>query len=298
MRTESLIRKCTMGLVAALLLPVFASAQTLDRIRDQGVLNVGYVTDAAPFSFEAGNGAKGYSIDLCKKVAEGVKARLGLSALNVKYTATDVQGGLASVASGDVDILCGSTTDTLQRREQVSFSLPIYNGGIGALVNDDASKELTRVLEGKVAHTGPKWRATINQGLANHNYAVHKGTVTEAWVREQIAGLGVTANIVTVDDHLSGVKMVADGKADVYFADRAILADQAREQKGVALYKRYFTYEPIALAVARDDSDMRLVVDTALSNLYRSPEFKQFYATHFGEPGDVTLMFFKSFSRQ
>lgn len=299
MRNNSLIRNWVIGVALAVLLPAVAAAQTLDRIKSDGVFNIGYVQDAAPFSYVAAGGqVQGYSIDLCQRVADGVKATLGLSSLNVKYTGTSVSDGLRKLANGSVDILCGSVTDTLQRREKVAFSMTIYNGGTGALISEDAPKALVRVLEGKVAHTGPTWRATINQGLAKHTYAVHKGTVTEEWVRKRIASLGVIATIVEVDEHQQGVDMVANGKADVYFADHAILAYYGKAQGvKVQVLERYANYEPIALGVKRGDADMRLVVDTALSELYLSDGFKAFYASHFGEPSATTLMFFKSFAR-
>jgi polar amino acid transport system substrate-binding protein len=298
MRTTTLIRDCMLALVLAIVLPALATAQTLDRIKASGAINIGYVSDAAPFSVTGADGKPaGYSIDLCQKVVEGVKAKLGLPALAVNYTATSVADGLNAVAAGSVDMLCGSTTDTLARRERVSFSIPIYNGGIGVLLRKNAPSDLVRVLNGEVAHTGPTWRATVNQGLAKHTYAVREGTLTEAQIRERVAQLGVIVTIVPVKSHQEGVDMVASGKADAYFADRAILTHYAGSTSGMTLLERYFTYEPIALAVARNDDDMRLVVDTALSRLYQSDGFKDFYAGHFGKPGDVTLMFFKSFAR-
>lgn len=299
MTSKLQIRAGIAALVVAALMPAMATAQTLERIKDSGTINIAYVKDAAPFSSLSSSGvAEGYSVDLCKKVVAGVKAKLGVNSLAVKDVATSVEAGLKQVASGDIDILCGSETDTLARRAKVSFSLPIYNGGVGVVIKEDAPEALTRVLAGKVAHTGPTWRATVNRGLANHTYAVHEGTLTEELVRKAVASLGVIVTIVTVDTHQAGVDMVAKGKADAYFADRAILAYYARDLKDVQLLDRYFTYEPIALAYSRGDADMGLVIDTALSELYLSDGFSAFYSDHFGTPGDVTLMFFKSFARQ
>ena len=300
MRNKTLLQVRILGLAVALVLPVIGSAQTLERVKEAGVLNVGFVQDAAPFSSASADGqGTGYSIELCQRVAEAVKTKLGLPALQVKYKATSVSAGLANVG-GDIDILCGSVTDTLARRADVSFSIPIYNGGIGALLSKKAPSDLVNVLKGKEAKPGPKWRATINRGLANHTYAVHGGTVTEDWVRERIATLGVIATIVVAEQHQAGVDMVEDGEADAYFADRAILFQFANDKKysDLMVLDRYFTFEPIALAVARGDDDMRLVVDTVLSELYRSDDFKSIYERYFGAQSDVTQMLFKAFSRQ
>ena len=242
----------------------------------------------------------GYSIELCQKVADSLKARPGLSGTKVKYTPASIKAGLDMVAKGEVDILCGSVTDTLKRRESVSFSIPIFNGGIGVMVREDAPPDLLRVLRGEVAHTGPIWRSTVNRGLSEHTYAVDTGTTTEQWVRDQIATLGVIATVVTVDDHEKGVQMVADKTADAYFADRVILEDYFNRRKDddeLIVLERYFNYEPIALAVARTDEDFRLLVDTTLSQLYESDAFVELYTRFFGEPSDVTQMLFKIYAR-
>ena len=45
----------------------FADAGALDRIRDKGEIALGYVPDAAPFSFTgADSQPQGYSVDLCR----------------------------------------------------------------------------------------------------------------------------------------------------------------------------------------------------------------------------------------
>jgi polar amino acid transport system substrate-binding protein len=42
---------------------------------------------------------------------------------------------------------------------------------------------------------------------------------------------------------------------------------------------------------------MRLVVDTALSNLYRSDDFEGVFSQYLGSPGDFTLKLFKAYAR-
>ena len=129
---------------------------------------------------------------------------------------------------------------------------------------------------------------------------VHAGTVTEEWVRERIATLGVIAKVITVEDHAKGVEMVAKKKADAYFADRVILDYYATSSKyadELMVLDRYFTYELLALAMARNNDDFRLVVDTTLSKLYTSGEIFQIYKNYFGEPSEMTMTLFKLVAR-
>jgi polar amino acid transport system substrate-binding protein len=233
-------------------------------------------------------------------VADSAKAALKMDKLSVNYVATPIEQGFAMIESGSVDVLCGAVTDTLARRERVSFSLPIYNGGLGVLLRADAPETLTRVLSGKEAHEGPKWRASIRGGLADHVFAVHTGTTSADWVRRQFSRLRITAKIVDVEDHAQGVEMVKSQKADAYFADRSILVSLASSSGDSELIvsDRYFTFEPLALAVARNDDDFRLLVDRALSELYNSGDFSAVYGKYFGEPGESIVAMFKLFTRQ
>ena len=56
---------------------------------------------------------------------------------------------------------------------------------------------------------------------------------------------------------------------------------------------RHFTYEPLALVLQRGDEDFRLIVDRALSGLYKSKGFRDLYASWFGEPDERTVTFFQ-----
>ena len=59
---------------------------------------------------------------------------------------------------GKVDMFCGADTETLTRRQQVAFSLPVFPGGIGALLRKDAPDRLSEILNQK-PQSSPTWRA-------------------------------------------------------------------------------------------------------------------------------------------
>ena len=61
------------------LLPLNASAAVLDDVRNTGVFKIGYRADAAPYSSVDPRGAiSGYSIGLCRRIAEAVRKHLNL----------------------------------------------------------------------------------------------------------------------------------------------------------------------------------------------------------------------------
>src|SRR5687768_4599544 len=83
-----------------------ADAQTLEKIRKQGTINLGYIEGAAPFSFNDPNGEpQGYTIDLCRAVADGIAAQLkrGVKTRWVKLT---IQNRIDAVRQRKVDLEC------------------------------------------------------------------------------------------------------------------------------------------------------------------------------------------------
>src|SRR5215470_11409766 len=97
---------------------------TLKKVKETGTLTLGYRENSPPFSY-IGSLDKtvpiGYSIDLCQRVASTVKTTLGLANLQVKWVPVTVADRIAAVASGKIDLECGSTSITLGRQEQVDF---------------------------------------------------------------------------------------------------------------------------------------------------------------------------------
>ncbi len=287
-------------ILVLLFLPVLASADTLSRLHSTGVLNIGFIPEQRPFSFDAGTlEPKGYAVELCEEVAAALKDRQGLPELKYSYIPTSAAAGLGLIESGRIDLLCGAVTETIQAREIVSFSIPIYVSGIGAMVRKDAPPALLRALNGEVPHTGPTWRATINAGLSNQTYAVHAETTSEAAVRARVARLGVIAKVINVQTYEEGMKLVEEGKAGAFFADRVILTNYATRHPDTGeliVLDRRFTLEPVALALQRGDEPFRLAVDAALSELIRSGRHLQIYERHFGEPSEIVKMLFQAYA--
>ena len=268
---------------------------TLDRIQRSGTIKFGYRVDARPFSFkdEAGKPA-GYSVALCQSVAEAVKAAIAPAPVNVVWVAVAAPDRFNAVQGGQVDLFCGADTETLLRREQVDFSLPIFPSGIGALLRADAPERLKDLLSGK-RDNSPQWRASAGQLLQAQVFTVVTGTTAEPWLASKLNGFNLTAKVVKVSGYEVGIQGVADRMANVFFGDRAILLDAAARYSpagDLVVLDRYFTYEPLALSLARNDAGFRLVVDRAISRFYKTPQFSSAYAIWFGEPGLPTQTFF------
>ena len=119
-------RRCTMpkrvwfSIAMTLLLagPAAAQTGTLDKIRTIGVITMGYLESSAPFSFlDESRQPQGYSIDLCRAVASGIRSQLKVQNLETRWVGLTIQNRLEAVASGRVDIECSTTTWTFSRQK-------------------------------------------------------------------------------------------------------------------------------------------------------------------------------------
>jgi len=289
-------RVAAAALVAALLPVAAASADTMDRIRESGKLTLGYRTDARPFSYmdSSGNPA-GYAIALCEVVFSAVKTESGNESLAVQWVPVTVEDRFTAVSQSKVDLLCGPDAETLERREEVSFSIPVFQSGIGAIVRADAPAPLRDVLSGRPP-SGPTWRGSPARILDQKTFSAVAGTRSESWLNEKIHEFQIAATVMTVDSYEAGITSVLDGAASAFFADRAILVDAGQSSASadeLLVIERLFTHEPVALVLGRNDDNFRLVVDRALSKLYASPEFETLYLKWFGQPDDATKAFFQ-----
>ncbi len=275
--------------------PTPAAAATLDRVRETGKLILGYRTDARPFSYQDDSGnPDGFGVALCKEIADQMKADLGLSSLAVEWVPVTAEDQFRAVQENKVDLLCGAA-ETLTSRKDVDFSVPIFPGGVGALLRASAPAGLKEVLAGRPP-SGPLWRGYPAQIIEKQTLSVVTGSPAEKWLNDKLSELQLTADVVPVKSYDEGVQRVVDGSSSVFFADRSILLDAARRGPSadqLLVLNRQFTYAPLALALPRGDPDFRLVLDRALSQLFGSEKFHGLYAKWFGRPGSYADAFFR-----
>jgi ABC-type amino acid transport substrate-binding protein len=270
---EDSMRFLLYGLLALVMLQAPASAAgTLDKLRETGVLTVGYREDAIPFSYKSDIGeAVGYTVDLCRTVAARLKADLGLDKLSITYVPVTTENRFKAVQDGRIDLLCGAATVTLSRRELVGFSLPTFISGASVLLRADGPENM--------------------RALSGHKVGVRGATTTEEALRNTLADLAVDAEVVTVADHQDGLKQLEEGAISAYFGDRAILiflAARSKVRGNLRLSDQHFTSETLALALPRGDDDFRLAVDRTLSRIYRSGMIGDLFTSAFGQAAKPT----------
>jgi polar amino acid transport system substrate-binding protein/glutamate/aspartate transport system substrate-binding protein len=242
-----------------------AAAGVLDRIKETGTVHFGYREDAAPLSFKGPEGKpSGYSVLTCDAVAASLATQLGTEALKVDWQPVTASDRFDAVAGGKIDLLCGAATITLTRREQVDFSLPTFVDGAAVILPRDADPEF--------------------DALAGKKIGVHTGTSTEEILSNTLEAKGMQATVVAFDSHDAGLAALESGEIDAYFGDQSILFGlffASDLSESLVVSENTLTIEKHGLALPRGDTDFRLAVDRAVSELYRSGRMVEFFKTAF-----------------
>jgi ABC-type amino acid transport substrate-binding protein len=246
------------------------SEATLEKIARTGEFVIGYRADSSPLSYENADGQpSGYSVDLCRRVAAGVKALFAEKDIETKFVRITSDERISAVVNGKIDIECGSTTITLSRQEQVDFSLPTFVTG-GSVLSLAASG-----IQGMSDLSGKK-------------VGVAKDTTTVEQLRNHLEQNLIDAEIIIVDDRNEGMKRLNRGDIDALASDQIVLIGQVIEAlnpKRYSLVSEIFSYEPYGLVVRRNDADFRLVVNKAISQIYRNGQHAEIFHRWIGRIG-------------
>jgi glutamate/aspartate transport system substrate-binding protein len=248
-----------------------ASAGTLEKIRANGAIYVGYREAAIPFSYVAAGGqAVGYSWELCGHLTEAIKTRLALPNLAVVPVPVTVSSRQMLLEAGTIDLECGSTSNTEQRQRYVAFGVTTFVAGVKVVVRKDAGIRALADMKGKVVVSAA-------------------GTGSENYIKSAAARQGLALAYRLGRDHADALRQVVRGEADVLVLDDVVLqgllmnAPEAERARLVVLDEN-FGFEPYAIMFRHNDPAFKQLVDATLIGLMQRGELEKIYAKWFTSP--------------
>ena len=248
-------------------------SQTLKRIAERGVVNIGHRETSIPFSY-IGDGTEpiGYSIDICLKIVDAIKEQIGKNDIKVNYVPVTGQTRIALLANGSIDMECGSTTNNLTRQKQVEYLSTTFITGTKIASKKGSGITEIEDLNGKII------------GLSS-------GTTNEKAIKAVIAEQGLKVKIVPVKDHSQGWLALETDRIDAYGSDDVLLYGLISKSKNPNQFQvtgRYLSFDPYAIMVPRNDSTFERLGRIVMSDLMRSGEMAKIYAKWF-EPGPTGI---------
>lgn len=249
---------------------------TLAKIRASGDVTLGFRASALPFSYvNAGGNPAGYSIDLCQGIVARIERELQGPPLKIVYAPVTSENRVDAVASGAVDLECGSTTDNPERRTKVAFSPLIFVAGTKLMVANGSPIRSARDLKDKTV-------------------VVTAGSTNEAVMRSLNDKYKLGATIITAPDHESSYQLLTTAKADAFATDDVLLNGliaSHHAQSAMRVVGDYLSFEPYGLMFRKDDPDMAAAVRRAFSAMAGNGQLMATYRAWFltPAPGGVSL---------
>ncbi|SFB29052.1 glutamate/aspartate transport system substrate-binding protein [Collimonas sp. OK607] len=242
---------------------------TLKKIKEKGEIVLGVRDSTKPFSYlNDKQGYEGYAIDLCLSIAKTIQRQLGMSQLNISLLPVTSSSRLPLIQNGTVDIECGNTTNTAERQNIVEFSPTFYVSGSRLLSKRSSNVQTLADLRGK--------KLAINSG------ATHIKMIT---ILNNEQKLGI--DIVSARDTAEGVLLVETGRVAAFVNDDIVLASLAGGSKmkdELVVGKDALSVEPFGLIYRKNDPALKQVVDSSITNIFKSGDINKLYAKWFQSP--------------
>jgi len=264
--------------LAALLIALPAAAQersdieaapltgTLKKIRDSGVVTIGYRENSFPFSYLGpGKVPIGYSIELCQAIVDEVAVELDNKSLEVKFRPVTPETRIPAVVKGEIDLECGSTTNNTARQKDVAFSPIFFVAGTKLLVRRADKIRSYRDLRGKTV-------------------VVTAGTTNEQALRVLNEKQKLGMKLIAAKDHDESFNLFTSGQAAAFATDDVLLYGWIAQTKSEGEYVvagDYLSYDPYGLMFRRNDAQFAAVVDRTFRQLAESRELRWIYRRWF-----------------
>jgi glutamate/aspartate transport system substrate-binding protein len=268
MRTSNIT--LALALLAFCAMPVAAQeSPTLKKIKDTGTITIGHRDSSIPFSYyDDKQNVVGYALDICMKVVDSIKAELKMPNLQVKLNPVTSATRIPLIANGTVDLECGSTTNNLERQNQVAFTNTYF-----LTANRFVSKKANNLK----AVADLKGKTVVSTS----------GTTNLKQITEMNGAQNMGMSILTAKDHAEAFLMVETDRANAFFMDDILLYSLVANSKSPADYvisADALSVEPYGAMMRKDDPVFKKLVDTATANLYKSGQINALYTKWFLSP--------------
>lgn len=255
--------------VAAVQPAVASDTGTLKKIKETKTLVIGFRESSVPFSY-LDNQQKpiGYSMDLCNKVVDSVKAKLKMPDLNVQLQPVTSANRIPLLQNGTVDMECGSTTNSVKRQEQVSFGNTTFVTNVKVVVKKNS---------------GIKSLADLNE----QPIATTSGTTSVQLIKQHEKGANINFKEIYGKDHAESFLLVANDRAKAFVMDDILIAGliaNSDKPNDYVFLPEVLRTEPYGIMIRKDDPEFKAAVDEVLNGLMKSGEINKLYAKWFNSP--------------
>lgn len=236
--------------------PATQAGNTLQIVRDRGILNCGGNANVPGFGFLDPDTQQysGFDIDYCRAIAAAV---LG-DANAIEVRPTTAQERFPVLQSGEVDVLVRNTTWTISRDSSLGFNFAptTFYDGQGMMVMRDSGIEQLADMEG----------ATV---------CVQQGTTTEKNLADVFRLLGIGYEPLVLAEAPALLDAFAQGRCDGYTTDKSALVSQKTilpDADAAIILEETMSKEPLAPLVRHGDDQWFDIVKWVIYGTFNAEE--------------------------
>jgi len=241
--------------LAVILAAQSASAQTLQTVKDRGIVNCGANGTLAGFGLPDAQGNwTGLDVDVCRAVA----AAIFNDASKVKFVPLSAKDRFTALQSGEVDLLVRNTTWTLSRDTSLGLNftgVDYYDG------------------QGFMVHKALKVNSALE--LNGASVCVQQGTTTELNLADFFRAHNMQLKSVTFATANEAVKAYDAGRCDAYTTDASgLYAERLRlsNPNDHIVLPEIISKEPLGPAVRHGDDQWFDIVKWVLFAMLNAEE--------------------------
>ena len=248
-----------------------AQSDTLAKIKSSGAITIGARDSQIPFSFKPqGSGDPvGFTNDICLKIVDAVKAKLAMPQLEVRYMILNSTNRIPLLTNGSVDLDCATTTNTVQRQQQVAFAPSHFVTNITAAVKKNSGIHTLADLNGKTVSTVA-------------------GSTGVQLLRSYRRSGNIEVQDLAAKDTADGFLMLASDRTAAYILDdvqlAGLIATSPRPDDFKILTQESLRQEPYGIMVRKDDAAFKELVDKTVTEVMTSGAIHEIYAKWFTRP--------------
>jgi polar amino acid transport system substrate-binding protein len=235
-----------------------AHTDTMSQILKRGVLRVGLEAGYMPFEMKDKKGQIiGFDVDLAQLMAREMGVKL-------QIVNTEWDGLIPSLLTQKFDIIISGMTLTQQRNLKVNFADSYMELGQSVIINNS--------LKNKI-------KSYKDLNSPNFKVVSKLGTTGEIAIKKHLPN----AKYLSYQLEQDAVMEVVNGRADAFIYDKpynTIFANGKGKGKVTHLDKP-FTYEPIAFAINKSDTDFLNWINNFLKQIKKDSRFDKIFDSWF-----------------
>ncbi|WP_265211478.1 amino acid ABC transporter substrate-binding protein [Herbaspirillum lusitanum] len=266
--TRWIIKTVVLGLCIAL--PMQARAEgTLEKIRRTNAVVIAYLNGTTPFAFLGDDKlVTGYTIELCRNIAEGLRKELKLPHMQVQFMEVDTVTRFIALDQGKADLECSTSTNNAERRKIAAFTVPHFFAAVRMLVKKDSGIRNWEDLRGKTV-------------------VVPRNTPMVKLLEQRSKIRSLNVRIVEVAYNEDAFDSVEKGKADAFVMEDVLLRRyllSVPQPKNYQVVGEALSLEPYGIMMRKGDPEFKKFVDLQMVRIVRSGEIYRIYDRWFVQP--------------